>query len=278
MLWLTCGMWFAAVALGVHAVGGLWDDAMQRFVAAPRARALTLGIDAAVIGRWLRIWGWLCVANLLIVGVWLQMLPVAIALFGLLLLTPRFALSFVVRRRQSLLRDQMVGCAQAMANSARAGQSLEQGLAAASRQTPQPLATELQRMMGEYDHGRPLGQALRDAKQRLQLDSFSLFASAVIVSLERGGRVTQSLETISRSLQENQRVERKLAADTASGWKVVLILTAFPFLFLGGFMILHPTGTQLMFSTLLGQFLLLIILALVVVSLWWSRRILTIDL
>ena len=184
----------------------------------------------------------------------------------------------MIERRRALLRDQMVGGAIALANASRAGLSLAQGLKTVGEEIPQPLAAELQKIVNEYEHGRPLQRAIHNAKERLNLDSFTLFASAIEVSLERGGRITESLERISRSLQENQRIERQLEAETASGRRVVIILAIFPFLFLAGFLVLHPEGTLLLFSTLIGQFVVLVVIALTFVSIWWSNRILSIEL
>ncbi|MEM9587318.1 MAG: type II secretion system F family protein [Planctomycetota bacterium] len=224
-------------------------------------------------------WMWsMTMLAILLIGTLLGILPIAIALAVVWLLAPRWILSYRLHRRRMLIRDQMVSCTQALANSARAGQSLAQGLESVTGEMPEPLRGELQRMMAEYQLGRPLPEALLEAKDRLKLDSFSMFASTIVVSLQRGGRVTDALERISRSLRENQRIERKLDAETAGGWRVVLILTAFPFLFLAGFYVIHPEGTLLMFQSWLGQFLVILILMLVVASVWWSRKILSIEL
>ena len=206
------------------------------------------------------------------------MFPIAIAVMLLVVFAPRWILKAVIKQRQSLLRDQMVGGAVALANASRAGLSLAQGLETVSKESPEPLAGELRKIVNEYEHGRPLVGAIREAKERLNLDSFTLFSSAIQVSLERGGRITESLERIGRSLQENQRVERQLEAETASGRRVVWILGAFPFLFLLGFFFLHPTGTRLVFETLIGQFVLLMVMGLTFVSVWWSNKILSIEL
>ena len=111
----------------------------------------------------------------------------------------------------------------------------------------------------------------------LNIDSFTLFASAVLVSLERGGRITDSLERISHSLQEVQRIERKLEVDTASGKKVVYILTGFPIFFLGLSYFMNPEGTATVFQSLLGQLVLLVIIGLCYFSFRWSQKILTIE-
>ncbi len=117
-----------------------------------------------------------------------------------------------------------------------------------------------------------------DGRDRLKLDSFSLFAAALLVSIERGGQITDVLERIDRSLQENQRLERKLQADTESGRQVVFILSIFPFVFLGMFYFLNPDGTFLLFNTLPGQLVLLAIMTLVYVSVRWANRILTVNI
>ncbi len=234
-------------------------------------------LSSETVESYRRTWSFALV-GVLVFGAVFSILPIAIVVAALWLLAPRWLLSWKLHKRRMLLRDQLVGCTQALANSARAGQSLAQGLESVSAETDQPLAGELRRMMAEYELGRPLPEALLEAKQRLRLDSFSMFASTIVVSLQRGGRVTEALERISRSLRENQRIERKLAAETAGGWRVVLILTLFPFLFLAGFYILHPEGTLLMFQTLIGQCLVVLILLLVVASVWWSRKILNVEL
>jgi tight adherence protein B len=104
-----------------------------------------------------------------------------------------------------------------------------------------------------------------------------LFSAAVLVSLERGGKITEALERIGHSLQETQRIERKLEVDTASGKKVVYILTAFPLFFLALSYMMNPVGTSDVFQSMLGQIVLLVVIALAYFSFRWSQRILAIE-
>ena len=276
MHYLLSGLVAAATALMIYALINVWDQATRRILADQFANAQSLSMDGKRAQTYLRLWGFGLVA-MVVVGGLLGVLPIAITLAVIMLFAPRWAFSYAIHKRRELLRDQMVGCTQALANSARAGQSLAQGLASVCESSPQPLATELRQIIAEYDHGRPLPETLNEAKDRLRIDSFSMFVSAIVVSLERGGKITQALERISHSLRENQRVEQKLQAETAGGWRVVLILTIFPFLFLGGFWVIYPEGTTMMLSTLLGQFLTIMIVLLVAASVWWSRQILKMD-
>ncbi len=269
---------FAAGCLAGISIGGVWDDASRRFLSDLYPMLDSLSIDSTRYRIWLRWWGICLISSLLVLGFALNMFPIAIAVMLLVFFAPRWILKSIIAKRRTLLRDQMVSGSIALANASRAGLSLAQGLETVSRETPPPLADELRKIVHEYEHGRPLVAAIRNTKERLDLDSFTLFASAIQVSLEQGGRITEALERISNSLQENQRVERQLEAETASGRRVVWILGIFPFLFLAGFFVIHPSGTLMVFETLIGQFVLLAVIGLTFASVWWSNRILSIEL
>ena len=263
--------------LGIS-IGGAWDSLTKAFTADLQPKLAALSLDQGQIRTWLRLWGVALVASFLVLGLALNMLPIAFAAVVLLLFAPRYILAEMIRRRRTLLRDQLVGGTTALANACRAGLSLAQGLETVGAEVPQPLSGELLRIVSGYQHGQPLPEAIASTRNRLKIDSFTLFASALCVSLQRGGRITESLERIGRTLQDNQRVERKLESETASGEKVVRLLAGFPFVFLAGFYVMHPSGTILVFQSLIGQFILLAVIALVVASVWWSNKIISIDL
>jgi tight adherence protein B len=268
---------FAAVYLAVGSAGNVWDEVTKRYVADLTPKLDSLSIDHHQLSGYLRIWGISLVAAFVVVAFILGMPPVALAAVYMVYVAPRIILDFMIRRRRALLRDQMVAATIALSNTSRAGLSLAQGLETVGDETPEPLAAELRRIVREYKRGRPLAESLRAAKDRLNVDSFTLFSAAVLVSLERGGRITDALERIGHSLQETQRIERKLEVDTASGKKVVYILTGFPLFFLGISYLMNPAGTASVFQSLLGQLILLVVIALCYFSFRWSQKILAIE-
>ena len=273
----------SSVAIGatafyvVQLVMPLWDRLAVRYVAEvrPMLDALSLGSDR--MPELMRWWGIAMAAVFVLFSIGLGMWPVAFAAVYLVYVAPKLYLHLMIHRRSKLLRDQLVGTVTALANATRAGLSLAQGIENVAQETPEPLATELHRIVRDYRGGRPLSEALIQARDRLKLDGFTLFTSALLVSLERGGRITDALERISRSLQENQRLERKLEADTESGRKVVVMLAAFPAVFLGLFYFLNPEGTALLFTTILGQVVLVFVIVIVYAAVRWANRILSLD-
>jgi tight adherence protein B len=275
---LSSALVFAAVYLAVGSAGSVWDSVTRRYVADITPMLDSLSLDRSQLPGYLRIWGISLVAAFVIVAFVLGMPPVSLAAVYMVYVAPRIILDFMIRRRRAQLRDQLVSATIALSNTSRAGLSLPQGLETVTKETPEPLAAEFRRIVHEYKHGRPLPEALRATKERLRIDSFTLFASALLVSLERGGRITEALERISHSLQEIQRIERKLEVDTASGTKVVYLLTAFPLIFLIISYVTNPAGTTTVFQSLLGQIILLIVIALAYFSFRWSQRILAIEI
>jgi tight adherence protein B len=268
---------FGCAAFGLIELGLLWDRISARMMSDLTPKLEDLRLDTRLLPYYLRVWGTALVVTALLFTVVFRMLPVAVAAVYLVYVAPRFIIEYLIARRRRLLRDQMVGVSIGLANAVKAGLALPMGLEAITADVQEPLLTELRRITFEWKRGRPLAEALLQVKERLKLDSFTLFAVAITACLERGGKITDALERISYSLTENQRLERKLDADTASGRKVVIILGAFPFIFLAGFMAMDPEHTSLVFTSLVGQIVLFIVLAIVYFSVRWCVKILSIP-
>ncbi len=264
----------AAVFLTLTSWREVWDKLASRYVADQMPTIRSLNIDESRIPFLLRIWGGLILASCAVVFI---APPLAIAAVYFVYVGPRLYLAWMISRRRVLLRDQLVGATESLANTTRAGLSLSQGLEAVSVETPQPLANELRTIISDFNHGLPLPAAIENTKNRLKHDSFTLMSAVLLTSIERGGRITDALERISHSLQENQRLERKMESETASGKKVLVILAVFPAFFIILFLFVYPEGTLEFLFSFIGQIILLIVIGLVYFSVSWGQRILTIE-
>lgn len=278
-LWLplTCAASFLAAALAAHWLWPMWAGFCRRRFERFLPEWTAVGLDAEQLLAWAQRCAVGLTAALLVSTLVLGMPGLGVLLAIVIVALPALVVRTLIRRRRALLRDQLVSACQGLSNAARAGLSLPQGLEAVSAETPAPLAVDLRRIVSEYQRGRTLADTLQETQQRLRLESFTLFSSAVLICLDRGGRLTDALDRIAASLQDNQRLRRKLEADTASGRKVVLILGLFPFLFLGGFYLLDPESTALIFQTLPGQLVLVLVCVLDAVGVLWARKIMKLD-
>jgi tight adherence protein B len=266
-----------ATALLTGLCAPLWDRFAARQFRELGVRYEQLGLDADRLQTWLRAWGAALLLILAAGGV-CHCWPLALVGAWLGYLAPGLLLHAAIRRREKQLRDQLVAAAQGLANAAKAGLSLAQGLETVCAETPAPLQREFRRIVFEYQRGRPLREAIDEVRRRLELDSFSLFAIAVQVALQRGGRISTALERISGSLHETQRLERKLDADTSSGRQMLLILSVFPAVFLTIFAVIAPHSVALLFDTLPGQLVLAAVVVVTYLGIRWARRIMSIPL
>lgn len=267
----------AAAALGFYWLWPYWDTFTHRRIKKLAGELGDLGFDESQLIKYHRLWGLAIIGVFLFFWLVVGMAAIGIVLVFLIFLLPRYFVRRRVSERKSILRDQMYSACTGLANATRAGLALAQGLESISKESPEPLASELRRMVAEFHRGRPLPEVIRDTQARLQLESFTLFASAVLVCLDRGGRITEALDRIGKSLQETQRLKRKLEADTASGRKVIMLLGAFPVVFLMGFYFFDPDSTELLLRTIPGQIILLVVGLLDFISVTWAQRILKID-
>jgi len=255
----------------------VWDAVTTRYIADISPSLKALNLDQTRIPFFLRIWGATLVSTFLLLLIPLQQIPMSFMAAYLIYMAPRWYLAGMIRKRQILLRDQLVSAVQMLANTSRAGLSLAQGLEAVAVQTPAPLSMEIGRIVGEFHRGLPLTSAIEQTKHRLNLESFTIFSAVIQTSLERGGRTTVALDKIAASLEEQQRLERRIESETASGRKVLTILAVFPVLFIVAFLFMFPEGTMKLFTTIAGQILLVIVTILIFICVVWGQRIMRIE-
>lgn len=270
-------MVFGAALVGLPALLRVWDSISAKYIGDLMPTIKALRLDESNIPIFLRCWG-AALLGVAAICALLGAIPLAVPALLLVYLAPRLYLNRLIQKRRQLLRDQLVGAAGALANTMRAGLALPNGIADVAQRIEKPLANELNTIVNDFNRGLPLATALSRARDRLDLDSFSLFANALIACQERGGRITEALDSISHSLNENQRVERKLETEVAAGKKVVTILAIIPFVFLAIFLVIYPDGTKRALTETVGQIALAGAALLIFISVRWSQKILALDI
>lgn len=269
---------FAASTLTFLMLTPLWDYLAAKQMGQLTDRFERLALDTNMLYFALRVWGIAMVAIFFALWLGAGMLPIAITVTLIIYTAPRHILHLLILRQERLLRDQLVSATTRLGNAVKAGLSIAQGIDTVTEDTPPPLSRELSRIANDYQRGRPLREAIAAVRQRLNLEDFTLFALAIEVALDRGGRLNEALDRISHSLGENQRVERKLEAETANGRRVVLILGAFPVGFLLLYYFCAPDLTWYLYSTFWGHLLLAGVIGLVYVGYRYATFILNASL
>jgi tight adherence protein B len=189
-----------------------------------------------------------------------------------------FVPTFLYRRyrhkRLEKLESQLPDALNIMVSSARSGRSLPQALAAVGEKMSGPVEEEFSLMAREYrEGGMNLEGVLERAKNRVNVESFRMICSALIINSHRGGDVLHILERMSDSIRELQKLKKKLKTETAEvrvQEKIILVITPAFGLLICAFDADIP---RLLFGTVPGNVLLVIVVALQTLAVWWVRRI-----
>jgi tight adherence protein B len=199
--------------------------------------------------------------------------PLAVALWAGCLFVPGVLIDWAWARRLAQVDLQIPQTVSTLANSMRSGLTLVQGIARLAEQAPEPIRTEFKIMANQYGYGADMETVIRNAKARLNLPNFNLFASALLLNREMGGDISETLTRISKSLDKLREMKKTVEAHTSEGRTNIKVLLVAPLFMLGMMALVMPKGVGLLFTTLPGAAVLLIAGALAAAGVYLARRI-----
>ncbi|HKX28669.1 MAG TPA: type II secretion system F family protein [Blastocatellia bacterium] len=241
------GRWSAELFLG-------WSPA--------KALKMAYAANAAVIAVPLAIW--------LLAG-----RPVfAAASIPAVYLLPKLLYGRARHKRLERIDRQLPDAINVMVSSARAGRSLSQAIAEVAEKVSGPIGQEFGVISREISQGGiSVENALARAKARIQVESFSMIATAMIINCSKGGDVLNILERMSESIRELCRLRDKIYTETSevrAQGKVILLMTpAFGVLVC----MFDPEIQPILFETIAGNIILAVVAGLQTISVLWIRRI-----
>lgn len=182
----------------------------------------------------------------------------ALVFWGAAWFLPRLLIEWAWRRRLRQIELQIPQAVSTLANSMRAGLTLVQAVTRLAEQAPEPIRTEFKIMANQYGYGADMETVIRNAKGRLNLPNFSLFASALILNREMGGDISETLTRISKSLDKLREMKKTVEAHTSEGRTNIKVLLAAPVFMLGLMAMVMPHGVGLIFTTAPGWAILMV--------------------
>lgn len=215
---------------------------------------------------------------LLGVLLWLINHPLlAIAGWSVVIFIPRWVAASAWSRRKRVINSQLPGTVRQLSSSVGSGLSLAQAFERTSLRAPAPIRTEFYVIANYWKMGTDFATSMEEAKRRIDLQSFSLFASAVVVNQRMGGNVTATLDRLASSLEAIDRMQRDVYAATSEGRMNIKVMAAAPFLMLGLTSFMDRQAVVMLFTTFVGQLIVGGCIALTAVGTWWAWQIVKSD-
>jgi tight adherence protein B len=194
------------------------------------------------------------------------------------LLIPWMIVRHLEQSRKRKLELQLVDGITTLASGVRAGLTLVQSMQVLVDNLTGPIKQEFAQLLREYHLGLDLNHAMRNAANRIGLQSYRLVFTAIEMHRLRGGDTGESLDRIAESVREIQRLEGKLDAITAQGRAQARMMAIMPLVILAILFVILPEDTSLLFTTPYGRLALLAMFGLIAIGFWWIRRIMSVDM
>ncbi len=137
----------------------------------------------------------------------------------------------VLRRRSKRLtkiEEQFPEALDSLARSVRAGNALSAALELLGRESPQPLAGELQRTANQKNLGGNWDQALEGLARRVPIAEVSVFVGALQLQSRAGGKLHEVLAKLAETMRESAALKGEVRSIAAHGKLTGGILTILP--------------------------------------------------
>ena len=171
---------------------------------------VVLGLSMALIGGVL--WGW-------------PQALVGLTFGGSL---PLLWINWRHARRQRLFRAQLPDTIALLASTVRAGHSLLQGFEQVARESLEPTRGAIEQVVREIGVGASQNEAIERLAARFRSEDLDLIVASINVQHEVGGSLAQSLDEMSATLRERQRIEGDIRALTAQQRYSAYVLALLP--------------------------------------------------
>lgn len=192
-------------------------------------------------------------------------------------LVPGMILTGIVNRRLDELESQTSDVMTALSATVKSGMTLEESIAEIATNMRPPVSQEFTLIKQRIDAGQTIVSALRAADQRLKAPRLSLILQSIIVSQERGGRLASLMDRLSVAMREIQRVEERIKTETSGLRLSARIMVFVPFVICGFLYLAEPQQVTMLFTTLIGNVILVLAIAMDIAAFRAMQKIIDLD-
>jgi tight adherence protein B len=220
----------------------------------------------------------LMLAGLVLVARW--PLPIALRIAVALLFTglPLFLARRARARRLLRIEQQLPEAADFIARALRAGHSFTNVLQIVGNELPEPLSGEFRIAREEINYGVPMNEALHNMAARIPLTDLRYMIIAVLIQRESGGNLAEILGSISVIIRGRLKLAAHVRVLSAEGRMSAWILGLLPFGIMAAMLVFNRTYVSMLWTDPAGVRLLWYGLGMIIVGVFWLRRVIRIRI
>jgi tight adherence protein B len=141
--------------------------------------------------------------------------------------------------------------------SLRAGQGLMQAIESTSQEQPEPMRSELRRIVDQVNMGMSISDAMGTLTTRFDSRDVDLLAAAIAINRESGGNLSEVLNNLAATVRQRRDIRAEAKSLTAAPRATSYMLAILPLVIAGYTTAISPIYREQLFHAPLGRALLI---------------------
>jgi tight adherence protein B len=181
-------------------------------------------------------------------------------------------------QRFNRIRQLLPDALDMMASAIRAGHSFSSAMGMVSRESVEPVKSEIRQCFEEQNFGLDLRVAMANLAYRVPVRDVRVIVTAVLIQKETGGNLTEILDKVAYLIREDFRLQRQISVHTAQGRMTGWVLSILPIVL--GFLLylVSPEHMSLLWRRPFGWKLIYTALVMETIGALLIRKIVRIDI
>lgn len=180
-------------------------------------------------------------------------------------------------KRMAKFEEQLPEAMDIMVRALKAGHPFTGTLRLVAEEMNEPISKEFGITFSDINYGLDVKQAFLNMLERIPNMTLMTLVIAVIVQRETGGNLAETLANISAVIRGRFRFQRKVSTLSAEGRMSAWVLVLIPFVLFVGLMVTTPSYLTIMIEDPKGIKIISVAFTMVVIGIFWLRRIIRIE-
>lgn len=228
--------------------------------------------------EFLIIWLAIIVLPALIAIVLNKNIIIVFGLIGVGVISPPIFLMKMKKKKIQKFNIQLGDSLMIISNSLRGGFTFEQTLASISKDLPDPIGTEFQKIVREVELGEKLEKTMEDVAKKMESDDMELMNTAVAIQRQVGGNLADVLDNIGDTIRERIILKKNIKTLTSQGEISGKIIAALPIVLIVMISLVNREYMMPLFTTPLGYVLLGVSVFLEIVGYVMIKKLINIEM
>jgi len=181
-------------------------------------------------------------------------------------------------KRLARFEEQLPEAMDIMVRALKAGHPFTETLKLVAEEMEKPISSEFGIAFADINYGLDVKQAFLNLLERVPNITLMTVVIAVIVQRETGGNLAETLANISTIVRGRFRFQRKVRTLSAEGRMSAWVLAMIPFVLFMGLMVTSPDYLKPLITEPAGIKIISVSFVLIIIGIFWLRRIIRIEI